>query len=58
MKAVEANCIDCHMPLKPSSRIMLLTRQNTNAKPDLIRTHWIKNYPEEAEKILGYLKAH
>ena len=58
IKAVASNCIDCHMPLQPSSRIMLLTRQNTNAKPDLIRTHWIKIYPAEAEKILGYLKEH
>ncbi len=51
-----SNCIDCHMPLKPSSVITMLTRHETSAHPDLIRTHWIKIYPEETAKILAALR--
>jgi hypothetical protein len=41
---VNNNCIDCHMPLKASSAITLLTKQKTAAKADSIRTHLVKVY--------------
>ncbi|MGN6401223.1 MAG: multiheme c-type cytochrome [Flavisolibacter sp.] len=52
----QINCIDCHMPLKPSSVITMLTQQKASAKPDFIRTHLVKVYPDETEKVLLYLK--
>lgn len=46
------NCIDCHMPAKPSKVITLLSNAQASATPDLIRTHLIKIYPEESERFL------
>ncbi|RYY00316.1 MAG: hypothetical protein EOO53_22225 [Gammaproteobacteria bacterium] len=51
-ESLKANCIDCHMPLKASSVITLLTEQKTAAKPDFIRTHLIKVYTEESKNFL------
>jgi hypothetical protein len=53
---VTANCIDCHMPLKASGVITLLTDQKTAARPDFIRTHLIKIYKEETAKFLAAKK--
>lgn len=50
------NCIDCHMPSKPSSLIKLLTKQKTSPQPDFIRTHLIKVYPEETKRFLDSVK--
>ena len=50
---VTNNCIDCHMPLKASVVITMLTEQKTAAKPDSIRTHLIKFYKEETAKFLA-----
>lgn len=53
---VATNCIDCHMPLKASSVITLLTEQKKAAKPDSIRTHLIQVYKEEAARFLATRK--
>ena len=53
---VQSNCVDCHMPLKASSVITMLTKQKTSAKPDFIRTHLVKVYPDETKKVLLYLE--
>jgi hypothetical protein len=51
-QTVQNNCIDCHMPLKASEAITMLTKQKTDAYPDYIRTHLITIYKEETKKIL------
>jgi len=55
-EAVQNNCIDCHMPLKASAAITLLTKQKTDAYPDYIRTHLITVYKEETKRFLDSLK--
>jgi nitrate/TMAO reductase-like tetraheme cytochrome c subunit len=49
--AIKNNCIDCHMPLKPSSAITMLTNQKMSAVPDYIRTHLIAVYDKESKKV-------
>jgi len=51
------NCIDCHMPALPSANITLLTNGESSPTPDSIRTHLIRVYPEETQKILARLSA-
>ena len=46
-----ANCIDCHMPAKPSKVIQLLSNGQQSPTPNLIRTHYITIYPEETKKM-------
>jgi hypothetical protein len=48
---IRNNCIDCHMPLKPSSAITLLTNQQRSAVPDHIRTHLIAVYKKESDSL-------
>jgi hypothetical protein len=55
-KAIQTNCIDCHMPKMPSMAIAVLLQGETNPTPALIRSHLIKVYPEEAKKILDFIK--
>lgn len=52
-----ANCIDCHMPSKPSKLIQLLSNGQQSPTPNLIRTHYISIYPEETKKTLSSLKS-
>ena len=47
--AVQTNCIDCHMPLKASNAITMLTNQKVSAVPDQIRTHLIATYVNESK---------
>lgn len=53
---IQSNCIDCHMPLKASKKISLLTKQKTVATPDFIRTHLITLYPEETKRFIDSVK--
>ncbi|HYF29531.1 MAG TPA: cytochrome c3 family protein [Chitinophagaceae bacterium] len=53
--AIQTNCIDCHMPLKASSAITMLTNQQTSAIPDYIRTHLIATYERESKQFLDSL---
>jgi hypothetical protein len=53
---MQTNCIDCHMPAKPSKVITLLTRMKENPVPDYIRTHLITVYPDETQKVLRYMQ--
>jgi nitrate/TMAO reductase-like tetraheme cytochrome c subunit len=50
--AVQTNCIDCHMPLKPSTAITMLTNQQKSAVPDYIRTHLVTIYKNESRRML------
>ena len=47
-----SNCIDCHMPAKPSRLITLLSQNNKEPVSALVRTHYISIYPEETKKFL------
>ena len=55
-KAITANCIDCHMPLLPSSKIMLLVSGRQKTVPDYVTTHHIAVYPEQTKAFLQSLK--
>jgi len=55
---LQTNCIDCHMPLKPSNIISLLEEKKERAEPDFIRTHLVTIYPKETAAFLKSLKGH
>jgi hypothetical protein len=42
--SLEANCINCHMPVKNSKNIIM------SSLPELVRTHRIGIYPEATKK--------
>lgn len=54
--AMRGNCIDCHMPAKPSSAILVQTQAEKMAVPYLVHTHLIAVYPEESKKIMAFVE--
>jgi len=50
------NCIDCHMPARPSALITMKSQTQTQPIPALIRTHYISIYPEETKKFISMRK--
>jgi hypothetical protein len=50
--AINNNCIDCHMPALPSRAITMKKEDKTEADPNLVRTHFISNYPEATRKFI------
>lgn len=57
-KAIQTNCIDCHMPKQRSMAIAVLLQGETTETPALIRTHLVKVYPDEVKKVLDFIKKH
>jgi Cytochrome c554 and c-prime len=55
--AIKNNCIDCHMPLKPSGIISVASTHGQKQDPYLVRTHRIAVYPEETQKIQAFISA-
>jgi hypothetical protein len=53
---INQNCIDCHMPKQPSQAVSVYLEGSFVLTPALMRTHFIKPYPEETNKILALLK--
>lgn len=49
---ITKNCIDCHMPAKPSALITMKSQAQTKPIPALVRTHYISIYPEETKKFI------
>lgn len=49
------NCIDCHMPMLPSKKIVLDVADAGKAVPDLVRTHRVAIYPEKSKEFLKKL---
>jgi hypothetical protein len=47
------NCIDCHMPVKASEAITMMTGREKDPVADLVRTHLIAIYPAETKKRLA-----
>jgi predicted CXXCH cytochrome family protein len=54
---IKNNCIDCHMPLKPSNVIGIASSAGKKEIPYMVRTHRIAIYPEETKKILTFMNA-
>lgn len=50
------NCIDCHMPARPSKTITLQSEGEKKPTPNLVRSHLIAVYPEVAKKQLAHIK--
>ena len=38
------HCVDCHMPVEPSN--VIISNQNTKPTRAMVRSHWIKVYPD------------
>ncbi|QQL50473.1 multiheme c-type cytochrome [Mucilaginibacter ginkgonis] len=49
------NCIDCHMPQKPSNVIAVEASGGKKVVPYMVRTHHIAVYPQETDKVIAYL---
>jgi hypothetical protein len=54
--SITANCIDCHMPKQLSHAVAVYLQGADAPTPALMRTHYIKIYPDETQKILTLLK--
>lgn len=55
-KLIDTACVDCHMPQQRSHAIALLLQGQFVPTPALMHTHLIKNYPDETQQVLMYLK--
>ncbi len=52
---INTNCVDCHMPSLPSSKITLLVSGKQKTVPDYVTTHRIAIYPEQTKTFLQSL---
>ena len=50
------NCIDCHMPARPSALITMKAQTHLVPIPALVRTHFISIYPNATKQYLRYKK--
>jgi hypothetical protein len=48
----KTNCIDCHMPAKPSQSIVLFSEGEEAPRAALFRSHFISIYPDETKKFM------
>lgn len=53
--SIKNNCVNCHMPERPSAIIAVQTSAQGRAAPYFVRTHRIAVYPQEVEKVLSYI---
>jgi len=53
---ITQNCIDCHMPKQPSHAVAVYLQGSNTPTAALMRTHLIKIYPEETNKVLSRIK--
>lgn len=54
--AITQNCIDCHMPKQVSHAVAVYLQGADVPTPALMRTHYVKIYPNETQKILNLLR--
>jgi len=54
--SITQNCIDCHMPKQLSHAVAVYLQGNDVPTSALLRTHYIKIYPDESKKFLSQLK--
>lgn len=52
---INKNCIDCHMPVKPSNVVTVFLPHSNNATSVLIRSHYMAIYAGEAKKVLNFM---
>jgi nitrate/TMAO reductase-like tetraheme cytochrome c subunit len=50
---IKQNCIDCHMPEQSSKSIAVLLEHATTPTSAIMRTHFIKVYPDETKKFIA-----
>jgi len=50
---IKTNCIDCHMPAKPSNIIAVKVSGQGDVVPYLVRNHHIAIYPNESQNVLN-----
>jgi len=55
--SINSNCIDCHMPAKPSKAIAVFLPGANQPLAALIHSHYISVYPAETEKFLAAKKS-
>jgi hypothetical protein len=48
--SLQENCTNCHMPVKESKNIALLTPGHSTPSPETVRSHLIAVYPDEIRK--------
>ncbi|MDB5287220.1 MAG: hypothetical protein JWR05_2169 [Mucilaginibacter sp.] len=54
---IKKNCIDCHMPAKPSNLIQVEANDSKLKVPYLVRTHRIAIYPQETKKVMAFINS-
>ena len=54
--SITQNCIDCHMPKQMSHAVAVYLQGNDIPTSALMRTHYVKIYPDETKKFLDLLK--
>jgi len=54
--SISQNCIDCHMPKQVSHAVAVYLQGSETPTSALMRTHYIKIYPDETKKFLEHLK--
>jgi predicted CXXCH cytochrome family protein len=57
-ESIKLNCIDCHMPRKPSDAISYQLQQSSIKAPYLLRTHKIAVYADSLQKTGGKKEIH
>ena len=53
IKAIEKNCIDCHMPSQPSKSIAVFLQGEEIPKTSFLRSHFIGIYMDEVKKFIN-----
>ena len=54
--SITQNCIDCHMPKQMSHAVAVYLQGNDIPTSALMRTHYIRIYPDETKNFLDQLK--
>ena len=55
-KAINNNCIDCHMPKQVSKSITFSVAGKLQFEPYYLRSHHIAIYPEETNKVISEIR--
>ena len=53
---IKEDCIDCHMPKQLSHAVAVYLQGADVPTPALMRTHYVKIYPDQSQKVLALLK--
>ncbi len=51
--SMEANCVNCHMPVRASKKLGFLEEGHTTVSPEWVRSHRIAIYKDVTEMMLG-----